>query len=251
MHHAVVVETEVHDRKWSFVIGPSSSVITTLSRKATSAITDLLLFTTKRANAIKTLLYKTLSRKNFVKLSAKEKDQYISYMNMSRHYISDYVVTLTPYSEDVNETVKSNRNPTALFHNVSNYDLFVWMHYYAARDTNITWHGQILSLRMTGRGFLPCYRLYMLAWGKKPCRKLVTMKNFTLPYWDWTGSKTQCDPAICFEQLLGVTNQVDGTVKGKYFDNWYVICSNEQFLLPDEDVWPNEQETWFNLERIN
>ena len=67
---------------------------------------------------------KTLTRKKFLKLSA-EKDQYIRYINMSRYYISDYVVTLTPYIEDVNETVKSNRNPPALFHNVSNYDLFV------------------------------------------------------------------------------------------------------------------------------
>ena len=68
--------------------------------------------------------------------------------------------------------------------------------------------------------------------------RLLTCPHFAVPYWDWTRSKTQCDPAICFEQLLGVTNQVDGTVKAKYFDNWYVICSNEQFLLPDEDVWP-------------
>ena len=44
---------------------------------------------------------------------------------MSRHYISDYVVNLTPYSEEVNKTVKSNRDPTAIFQNVSNYDLFV------------------------------------------------------------------------------------------------------------------------------
>ena len=97
---------------------------------------------------------KTLTRRSFLKLSAEEKDQYMRYINMSRHYISDYVVNLTPYSEEVNKTVKSNRDPTALFHNVSNYDLFVWMHYYAARDTNITWQGHILSLRMTGRGFL-------------------------------------------------------------------------------------------------
>ena len=165
-------ETEVHDRNWSFVIGPSSSVITNLSRKTTSAITNLMLFTTKRANAIKTLLdmtatsvslatmtmtvrkKKTLTRRSFLKLSAEEKDQYMRYINMSRHYISDYVVNLTPYSEEVNKTVKSNRDPTALFHNVSNYDYDLWMHYYAARDTNITWRGQILSLRMTGRGFL-------------------------------------------------------------------------------------------------
>ena len=97
-------------------------------------------FTTKRANEIKTLLdmtaasaslatmtmtacrKKTLTHKNFLKLSAEEKDQYIRYINMSRHYISDYVATLTPYSEEVNKTVKSNRDPTALFHNVSNYD---------------------------------------------------------------------------------------------------------------------------------
>ena len=89
---------------------------------------------------------------------------------------------------------------------------------------------------MTGRGFLRGIDCTCWLGEKKPCRKLVTMKSFAVPYWDWTRSKTQCDPAICFEQLLGVTNQVDGTVKAKYFDNWYVICSNEQFLLPDEDV---------------
>ena len=121
--------------------------MTNLSKKTTSAITDLLLFTTKRANAIKTLLdmtaasaslatmtmtmtmtvrrKKTLTRKNFLKLSALEKDQYMRYINMSRHYISDYVVNLTPFSEEVNKTVKSNRDPTALFDNVSNNDLFV------------------------------------------------------------------------------------------------------------------------------
>ena len=65
---------------------------------------------------------KTLTRKNSLKLSAEEKDQYIMYINMSRHYRSDYVVNLTPYSEEVNKTVKSNHDPTALFHNVSNYD---------------------------------------------------------------------------------------------------------------------------------
>ena len=40
--------------------------------------------------------------------------------------------------------------------------------------------------------------------------------------------ETQCEPAICSEELLSVTNQAGGTVKGKYFDNWYVICTSEQ-----------------------
>ena len=54
--HAVAMETEVHTRNWSFVIAPSSTVITNLSRKATSALTSFMLFTIKRANAIQTLL---------------------------------------------------------------------------------------------------------------------------------------------------------------------------------------------------
>ena len=33
-------------------------------------------------------------------------------------------------------------------------------------------------------------------------------ENFAIPYWE---SKTQCEPAICSEELLSVTNQADGT----------------------------------------
>ena len=59
VRRAVAVETEEHARNWSFMIEPSSTVITNLSRlsrKTTSAITGLMLFTTKRTNAIQTLL---------------------------------------------------------------------------------------------------------------------------------------------------------------------------------------------------
>jgi len=56
VRHAVAMETEVHARNWSFVIGPSRTVITNLSRKATSATTGIMLFTVKRANAIQTFL---------------------------------------------------------------------------------------------------------------------------------------------------------------------------------------------------
>ncbi|CAH3172673.1 unnamed protein product [Porites lobata] len=109
---------------------------------------------------------------------------------MPRYYISD-VVTLTPY-EDINKTVMANLDPTALFHNISNYDLFVWMHYYAARDT-------ITPLNMTradiefaydGQGFPTWHRLYMLAW-ERTLQDISNNENFANPFWDWTRSKTQ------------------------------------------------------------
>ena len=138
-----------------------------------------MLFAIKRANAIQTLLdmtavsaslatmaktrhtKKTLTPKNFLKLSAQEKDQYMRYINMSRYYISDYVVTLTPY-EEINKTVMANRDPTALFHNISNYDLFVWIHYYAARGTifphNMT--RRDIDFANDGQGFSAWHRLH-------------------------------------------------------------------------------------------
>ena len=106
---------------------------------------------------------KTLTRKNFLKLLAEEKDQYTRYINMSRYYINDYVVTLTPYKA-INKTVIANREPTVLFHSISNYDFFL--------------------LRMTGRGFTRS--MDCTCWlGTESCRKLVTMK--TLPYVIGTG----------------------------------------------------------------
>ena len=33
-------------------------------------------------------------------------------------------------------------------------------------------------------------------------------ENFAIPYWE---SKTLCEPAICSEELLSVTNHADGT----------------------------------------
>ena len=55
------------------------------------------------------------------------------YINMAKYFESDYVVTSTPY-EEINRTVQAGEHPASLFHNVTNYDLFVWMHYYVARD---------------------------------------------------------------------------------------------------------------------
>jgi len=167
-------------------------------------------------------------RRNFVKLTTEDKHRYMRYINMSKFFQSDYVVTSTPY-QVIDQTVKDGKDPSSLFHNVSNYDLFTWMHYYAARDTihpdNKT--DAAIDFAHDGQGFPSWHRLYMLAW-EKALQEISGDNNFTLPYWDWTTHTEDCDPSICSEDLLGVTQQEDGLVKGKYFNNWYVLCTSEQ-----------------------
>ena len=47
-----------------------------------------------------------------------------------------------------------------------------------------------------GQGFPTWHRLYMLAW-ERTLQEISNDENIANPFQDWTGSKTQCDPAIC------------------------------------------------------
>ena len=47
---------------------------------------------------------KNLTRRNFLSLTAEEKDRYMRYVNISKYSVSDFVVTSTPYKE-----IKKNR----------------------------------------------------------------------------------------------------------------------------------------------
>ncbi|CAH3172647.1 unnamed protein product, partial [Porites lobata] len=84
----------------------------------------------------------------------------------------------------------------------------------------------------------------MLTW-ERTLQEIGNDENFAIPFWE---SKTQCEPAICSEELLGVTKQVGGTVKGKYFDNWCVICTSEQTHFSTKMCDPMNKKT--GLERI-
>ncbi|PFX12202.1 tyrosinase-like [Stylophora pistillata] len=184
---------------------------------------------------------KNLIRRNFLNLSLEEKDRYMRYVNMSKYYESDYVVTSTPYAE-INETVMKGGDPKGFFYNVTSYDLFTWMHYYAARNTilphNIT--KADIDFAHDGQGFPSWHRLYLLAW-ERTLQEIGNDEEFALPFWDWTGNITQCDPAICSEELLGVTNQSNGIVMGKYLDEWYVLCTDEQTYALTEPCDPTKR----------
>ena len=108
---------------------------------------------------------KTLTRKNFLTLSAEEKDRYMRYINESKYTTSDYVVT-TKFYDEISEAVKAGDDRSRLFHNISHFDLFTWMHYYSAREI-------IYPLNVTradddfahgGHGFPTWHRLFLLAW---------------------------------------------------------------------------------------
>ena len=163
------------------------------------------------------------------------------YVNMSKHYVSDFMITSTPY-EEINKTVMEGGDPKSFFYNVTNYDLFTWMHYYAASDTilphDIT--ESDIDFAHDGQGFPSWHRLYLLAW-ERTLQEVGNDEEFALPFWDWTGNPTQCDPTICSEELLGVTNQTTGIVRGKYLDNWYVLCTSEQTSDLTEPCEPDDR----------
>lgn len=141
---------------------------------------------------------------------------------------SDYVVSGSSYQE-IQERTLVGQDPTSLFQNVTVFDLFVWVHYYAAlgpvHADNLT--GTVMDFAHEGQGFLTWHRLYLLAI-ERTIQEVTEDEEFAIPYWDWTVNEDKCE--ICTEDLLGVT-EGDGTVKGKYFNNWSTICTYEDTLM--------------------
>ena len=166
----------------------------------------------------------TLIRHNFVKMPEEEKDKYMRYVNLSRYYDSDYLAATTFY-EEINDTIATGGDPTDKFTNVSIYDLFVWEHYYAARNTFLKDGTEKIDIDFAhdGQGFPTWHRYYLLAW-ERALQEVSGDDKFTIPFWDWTETEVE---EICTPDLLG-TNNTDGKVNGKYFDKWYVICTESQ-----------------------
>ena len=125
---------------------------------------------------------KTLRRRNFLKLSAEEKDRYIRYINESKYFLSDYVVT-TRFYKNISDIVEAGEDPSGLFHNISSYDLFTWLHYDSGRDTiyphNVTKCN--IDFAHEGQGFPTWHRLYLLAW-ERTVQVSVYNKTFGITY---------------------------------------------------------------------
>ena len=127
---------------------------------------------------------KNLIRRNFLSLTAWEKDRYMTYVKKSKKNQSDFVVTSVPY-EKIYRDVMHGYDPKPYFADVTNYDLFTWMHYYAARDTILP-HNKTesdIDFAHDGQGFLSWHRLYLLAW-ERTLQEVGNDEEFALPFWD-------------------------------------------------------------------
>ena len=173
--------TEERARNWFFVTGITATAILMRSTTMTIATTGHALSITEPATATATLAVtiaanassvivesaarKTVRRRNFLKLSAEEKDRYMRYINESKYTTSDYVVT-TKFYDEISDAIKAEEDPSRLFHNISHFDFFTWTHYYSARETiyprNVTKSN--IDFGHKGQGFLIWHRLYLLAW---------------------------------------------------------------------------------------
>lgn len=192
-------------------------------------------------------------RKNILSLSQREIDELLQNLNMSKFVTSnEYVILTTSY-----DRILLGEEPT--FSNISMYDLFVWMHYYASRsnlilDTDdLGSNSKVLTdiftqttldrsrLRLnsdrdyahSGPAFLPWHRYFMLKWESEFAANIVKDPDFTIPYWDWRQTDT-CD--VCTNRLFGAKNPSSPELidNRSLFSAWKTICTKmreDDYLL--------------------
>ncbi|KAM3837492.1 tyrosinase [Vipera latastei] len=161
-------------------------------------------------------------RKDIFKLSARESYQFLAYLNLAKYTTSrDFVLAAGTYAQ-------MNNGSTPIFRDTSVYDLFVWMHYYASRDTLLggtnVWRD--IDFAHEAPGFLPWHRLFLLLW-EREIQKLTGNEDFTIPYWDWRDAEG-CD--ICTDEYMGGRHpsQANLLSPASFFSSWQVICTQSE-----------------------
>ncbi|XP_071990190.1 tyrosinase [Engystomops pustulosus] len=165
---------------------------------------------------------RTLIRKEIFRMTSAEKDKFIAYLNLAKRTIgTDYVIATGTY-----EQMNNGSNP--LFADITVYDLFVWLHYYASRDAfiggDLVWRD--IDFAHEAPAFLPWHRFFLLHW-EHEIQKLTGDENFTIPFWDWRDAQ-QCD--ICADEFLGGTHPTSNVLlsPASFFSSWQIVCSQPE-----------------------
>ncbi|XP_054705841.1 tyrosinase [Grus americana] len=161
-------------------------------------------------------------RRNIFQLTTSEKDKFLAYLNLAKNTPSeDYVIATGTYTQ-----MNNGSNP--MFRNINVYDLFVWMHYYASRDTLLggsnVWRD--IDFAHEAPGFLPWHRVFLLMW-EREIQKITGDENFTIPYWDWRDAE---DCVVCTDEYMGGRHPTNPNLlsPASFFFSWQVICTRSE-----------------------
>ncbi|XP_041438658.1 tyrosinase-like [Xenopus laevis] len=165
---------------------------------------------------------RTMVRKEIFRMSSAEKSKFIAYLDLAKHTTSrDYVIVTGTYAQ-----MNNGSNP--MFADVSVYDLFVWMHYYASRDAFIGEDGlwRNVDFAHEAPAFVPWHRYFLLHW-EHEIQKLTGDENFTIPFWDWRDAQG-CD--ICTDEFLGGIHPTTSNrlSPASFFSSWEIVCSRPE-----------------------
>lgn len=156
------------------------------------------------------------TRRNIFQLTTSEKDKFLAYLNLAKNTpIEDYVIATGTYTQ-----MNNGSNP--MFRNINVYDLFVWMHYYASRDTLLggtnVWRD--VDFAHEAPGFLPWHRVFLLMW-EREIQKITGDENFTIPYWDWRDAE---DCVVCTDEYMGGRHPINPNLlsPASLFSSWQV-----------------------------
>ncbi|XP_019633275.1 PREDICTED: tyrosinase-like [Branchiostoma belcheri] len=168
---------------------------------------------------------KTAVRKNIKNLSSDEKEKFQRYLDLAKNTVSD-IVFPTKFL-GIFRGIKSKD-----FVNVSVYDSFVALHYYASR---FTMPPAISGLcRDSSECFFdyaheavgfPTWHRKILLEIERAVQEVNSDPDWTLPYWDWSAAEeNQCD--ICTNEYVGANDEDGNLDPGSIFASWWTICEH-------------------------
>ncbi|XP_058867639.1 tyrosinase-like [Acipenser ruthenus] len=157
----------------------------------------------------------TTERKEIHSLTEEEKTKFFKYLEYSKTNISSKYSILTSNDTSINSTLK--------FINASLYDVYIWMHYYAAKPLK----GTGRNVAHEGPAFPFWHRMFLLFF-EREVREMTSDDSFFIPYWNWTKTD-HCD--ICNNDYFGESNATGLISPQSQFSKWKPICDKDNNSL--------------------